>query len=66
MCQHVRVTNHRGGGKANAMYEAPTITVMGALNELTLGGPFSRCDGMSGDVGNNGVGNPLPPCPVKP
>lgn len=38
------------------MYESPSITVMGQLNELTLGQFFSRCDGFSGTVGNMGEG----------
>lgn len=39
------------------MYEAPSINLMGQLNELTLGQFFSRADGMSGTVGNRGNGN---------
>jgi hypothetical protein len=38
------------------MYEAPSITVMGELHELTLGQFFSRADGNSGTVGNRGQG----------
>ncbi len=38
------------------MYEAPTVIVMGRLEDMTLGQFFSRADGNSGTVGNRGQG----------
>jgi len=45
------------GGLKLAPYEAPRIEVLGALADMTLGGPGSNCDGHSGTVGNFGNGN---------
>jgi hypothetical protein len=37
-------------------YETPSLSELGRLTEVTLGGPGSRCDGHSGNDGNHGVG----------
>ena len=60
--------NRRSTGKGTIVkkqqeYQAPRLFLMGRLNEVTLGGAGSRCDGFSGNQGKNG---PAMGCGNKP